>query len=269
VTRWSKLGVRFGGVPLAKLVELVEPAPDVAFVSFIARSPRAHSTSVPLAEALELGAMAALSCEGAPLTTDHGGPIRMVVPGRYFYKSLKWLTRIEFLVEDRLGYWEAEAGYHNHADPWREERYLAPDLSKQEVARLLAARDFSGQSLRSIDCQGRNLSGLAARGAILRDADFRRANVSRANFDGANLANAHFQDADLHGTSFVGADLEGTNFSGADLSQANLLDASLFGASFVEPGREAKIDAGTRLPPSAIEFLTPEQAAFVQSKLSR
>jgi DMSO/TMAO reductase YedYZ molybdopterin-dependent catalytic subunit len=269
VTRWSKLGVRFDGVLLSSLVKLVEPAPDAAFVSFVARSARAHSTSLPLAEALELGAMVALGCEGAPLPADHGGPIRMVVPGRYFYKSLKWLARIDFLAEDRLGYWEAEAGYHNRADPWREERYLAADLSKQQVARLLAARDFSGEALRSIDCRGRSLPGLLARGAILRDADFRQAELAGANFDGANLANAHFQDADLRGVSFVGADLEGTNFSGADLRGANLLEASLFGASFVEGDRRATVDDATRFPPTAHEFLTPEQADFLQQRPQR
>jgi DMSO/TMAO reductase YedYZ molybdopterin-dependent catalytic subunit len=263
VTRWSKLGVSFRGVLLERIVERVQPAGDVAFVSFVARSPRAHSTSVPLAEALELGTMIALGCEGGPLPADHGGPIRSVVPGRYFYKSLKWLEQIEFLVEDRLGYWEAEAGYHNHADPWREERYLAPDLSKQQVAKLLAARDFSGQALRSIDCRGRNLPGLLARGAILRNADFRQADLTGANFDGANLANAHLEEADLRGASFVGADLEGTNFSGADLRGANLLEASLFGASFVEGERRAKLDASTRLPATAREYLTPEQVEFL------
>ncbi len=76
------------------------------------------------------------SVEGQSLTSEHGGPLRMIVPGRYLYKSLKWLTRIELLEIDRLGYWEAEAGYHNHADPWREERYLAPELTKQQVAAL-------------------------------------------------------------------------------------------------------------------------------------
>jgi len=264
VTRWSKLGVCFAGVSLAALVRAVEPSDDAKFVSFVARSARQHSTSLPLADALDLGAMLALSCEGAPLSSDHGGPLRIVVPGRYFYKSLKWLARIEFLAVDRLGYWEAEAGYHNHADPWREERYLAADLNKQQVAALLAAKDFSSQSLRSIDCQGRRLAGLQARGAILRDADFRGADLTGSCFDGANLTNAHFQGANLRGASFVASDLEGVSFQGADLRGANLSQASLFGASFIEGEQQAILDAGTQIPEAAVDVLTPEQAQFLR-----
>lgn len=269
VTRWSKLGVRFAGISLAALVRAVKPSHDAKFVSFVARSPRQHSTSLPLTDALELGSMLALTCEGTPLSSDHGGPLRMVVPGRYFYKSLKWLERIEFLAVDRLGYWEAEAGYHNHADPWREERYLAADLNKQQVATLLAAKDFSGQSLRSIDCQGRNLAGLQARGAILRDADFRGADLTGACFDGANLTNAHFQGANLRASSFLASDLEGVSFHGADLRGANLTRASFFGASFVEGDQRAVLDSHTQIPESALDVLTPEQAQFLRPFLSR
>jgi DMSO/TMAO reductase YedYZ molybdopterin-dependent catalytic subunit len=121
VTRWSQPGMRFGGIPLARLLEPCAPLPSARFVSFVARSERAHSTSLPLAEALDLGTLVTLTRDGEPLAPAHGGPVRTVVPGRYFYKSLKWLERIELLAEDRLGYWEAEAGYHNRADPWRDD----------------------------------------------------------------------------------------------------------------------------------------------------
>src|SRR5207253_4685606 len=144
---------RFTAAPLARLLEESHPLPEPRFVSFVARSERNHSTSLPLAGLLELDAPIALEHEGEPLESGHGGPVRMVVPGRYFYKSVKWLERIDALVEDRLGYWEAEAGYHNTGDPWREERYMAPNLDRRLLQRALAARDFSGLDLRSVDAR--------------------------------------------------------------------------------------------------------------------
>src|SRR5205085_4547294 len=141
-----------------------------------ARSERGHSTSLPLADALALDTLVALTHEGAPLEPIHGGPVRTVVPERYFYKSVKWLERIELLAEDRLGYWEAEAGYHNNADPWLEQRYMAPNLDRLLVSSLLAARDFSNLDLRSIHAAGMDLRGLNARNSLLRDANLRGAN---------------------------------------------------------------------------------------------
>src|SRR5690349_18332856 len=109
VTRWSKLGVCFGGVKLSSLFDRARPTDAAKFVSFIARSERGHSTSLPLADALALGTIVASSAEGVPLPIERGGPVRVIVPGRYLYKSLKWLERIELLPADRLGYWEANA----------------------------------------------------------------------------------------------------------------------------------------------------------------
>lgn len=265
VTRWSKLAVEFVGVPLAELIERSRPAADAQYVSFVARSERNHSTSLPLADALSLGALVALEAEGHPLPVEHGGPVRVIVPGRYFYKSLKWLERIELLASDRLGYWEREAGYHNRADPWREERYLAPALSKREMAAVLATRDFSNRDLRSIDARGHDLAGLIARGALLRDADFRDCELRAACFDGANLANAHLQGADLRGASFLSADLEGTDFISADLRGADLRGASLFGATFCGESNQppALIDATTLFDAASLEQLTPLEAEHV------
>ena len=213
----------------------------------------------------------AYESNGNPLPVDHGGPLRLIVPGRYFYKSLKWLERIELLAEDRLGYWEAESGYHNTADPWREERYMAPALDKQEAARLLAKRDFSGRNLRSIAAAGMDLAGLSARGALLRDADFSRANLRGACFDGANLSNARLVGADLRGATFLGADVEGADFTGADLRGADLTGASLFGATFCDesavPPCGATIDATLRVAPDQLDALTPPQAAFLRAAL--
>jgi hypothetical protein len=269
VTRWSKPAVGFGGVLLADLLSHSPPKPAARFVSFLSRSERSHSTSLVLADALLLDTLIALSCEGQPLAPEHGGPVRVVVPGRYFYKSLKWLAGVELLVEDRLGYWEATAGYHNHADPWREERYIAPGLTKQQVAAVLASRDWSGRDLLSIDACDRDLRGLIAQRALLRNADFRRCDLREASFREANLSNAHFEGADLRCASFAGADCEGADFSGADLRGADFGGASLFGVSFVgEESREstapALLDEATRMDEAAIEQLTPRQQEFVR-----
>jgi Oxidoreductase molybdopterin binding domain/Pentapeptide repeats (8 copies) len=283
VTRWSKLGVRFRGAPLEELLAPAQPLADARFVSFAARSERGHSTSLPLADAVSLGTLVVWEAEGRPLEEIHGGPVRVVVPGRYFYKSLKWLERIELLPTDRLGYWEAEAGYHNGADPWLEQRYMAPSLTGPQMRDALAGRDFAGRDLRSIDARWYDLSGVDARGALLRDADFRGCRLQRACFDGANLSNVHFDDADLREASLAGADLEGASFVGADLRGANMSGASLFGASFcaeeaaVAPEelsaggtaapRAAVLDATTRIESAALAQLTPRQLAFVASAI--
>jgi DMSO/TMAO reductase YedYZ molybdopterin-dependent catalytic subunit len=274
VTRWTKPGVPFGGVLLRHLLDLCRPLPEARFVSFVARSERNHSTSLPLADALELDTLVALTAEGRPLDESHGGPVRTVVPGRYFYKSLKWLERVELLAEDRLGYWEAEAGYHNVADPWREQRYLAAHLDRREVREFLARREFSGRDLRGIEAGGLDLTGLAARGALLRDAHFERAVLRGACFDGSNLSNAHLEGADLRGATFLGGDVEGADFRGADLRGADFTGASLFGATFCpEPGdiagwKPAQIDRTTRLDAAALDALTPNQQAFVRGALA-
>jgi DMSO/TMAO reductase YedYZ molybdopterin-dependent catalytic subunit len=276
VTRWSKLAVAFGGVALDSLLARACPKPSARFASFVARSERGHSTSLPLDEARQLKTLVALEADGRPLDELHGGPVRVVVPGRYFYKSLKWLERIELLAADRLGYWESVAGYHNSADPWREQRYLAPGLSRRQMAEALAGRDFSGQDLRSLDARGHDLSGLIALNAILRDADFRHCRLQEAAFDGANLSNAHFQGADLRRASFASADVEGADFCGADLREANFAGASLVGASFYaessagEPPRPAaRIDQSTRIDRESLDQLTPLQAAFVAAAIAR
>jgi hypothetical protein len=226
-------------------------------------------------ESLALNTLVALDADGEPLSELHGGPVRTIVPRRYFYKSLKWLARIELMDSDRLGYWESTAGYHNHADPAREERYMAPRLSRAEMLAALASRDFSGRDLRSLVARGHDLSGLRASGALLRYADFRECPLGRACFDGANLSNAHFEGADLRAASFLGADVEGANFVAADLRGADFSGASLFGCTFVAETPQAgaslpaaKLDRSTRIDPAALDQLTPLQAAFVAAPLS-
>lgn len=269
VTRWSRPGARFAGVPLRALLDVCQPLPEARYLSFVARSARGHSTSLSLADALELGVLVALRFEGQPLAPEHGGPVRTVVPGRYFYKSLKWLERVELLADDRLGFWEQEAGYHNQADPWREQRYIVPELDANEARRLLQKRDFSGRNLLGLRAEGRALAGLDARGAQLRNAHFEGTTLKRARFDGANLSNAHFTGANLKGASLAGADCEGADFCDADLRGADLSGASLFGASFVagDGSRGARLDAATTISPEALEQLTPSQRAYVAACL--
>lgn len=273
VTRWSKFDMRFEGVRLADLLAEAGPLPATRFVSFVARSARGHSTSLPLADALDLDAIIAFTANGAPLAQEHGGPVRMVVPGRYFYKSVKWLERIDLLAEDRLGYWEGETGYHNRADPWAEERYIASGLSPVKLKKALQARDLSGQDLLSLEADTIDLTGLAARGALLRNARFRQARLSGADFTNANLSNAHLQGADLSGAVFRGADVEGADFRGADLRGADFTGASLFGCTFTdEPGAAeawgpAVLDATTVVEAHQLERLSEAQAGFLETLL--
>jgi DMSO/TMAO reductase YedYZ molybdopterin-dependent catalytic subunit len=120
VTRWSRFDVPFEGVRWSELARLTRPRETARFA--IAHAEHGFTANVPL-EALDSDdALLATHADGEPLTPDHGWPLRLVVPGRYFWKSAKWLRAIELTAEDRLGFWE-RYGYHNDADPWKEERY--------------------------------------------------------------------------------------------------------------------------------------------------
>jgi DMSO/TMAO reductase YedYZ molybdopterin-dependent catalytic subunit len=268
VTRWSKLGCTFSGVPLMALIDSAQPLERARFVSLVARSEREHSTSLPLAVAQQLDPLVVLSYEGRPLAVEHGGPVRIVVPDLYFYKSVKWLARIELLALDRLGFWESQAGYHNGADPWREERYLAPSLSRADVAAILSTRDFVGRDLRSLDARGHELTGLKAAGALLRDADFRSCDLAGADFTSANLSNARLARANLQGASLRGADVEGADFCGANLLGADFRGALLLGTTFVVDGQPpARIDSTTHFDRQRFEDLAPQQSSLLTTRL--
>ena len=120
VTAWSRYDNRWRGVLASDLLELVRPKPEAKFVLF--QSYDTYTTNLPLAEFAVRDALLATHWEGEPLTTEHGGPLRVVVPQLYFWKSAKWVKRITFVAEDQPGFWEVR-GYHNHGDPWDEERY--------------------------------------------------------------------------------------------------------------------------------------------------
>ena len=120
VTRWSRFDTTFKGVPWSAVRELVGQKPSARFA--IAHAEQGFTANVPAAS-LELeGAMLAYEADGEPLEPEHGWPLRLVVPGKYFWKSAKWLRGIELTTNDRPGFWE-RYGYHNDADPFEEERY--------------------------------------------------------------------------------------------------------------------------------------------------
>ena len=120
VTTWSRYDNRWSGVQTTDLLQAVQPRPDVRHV--VLQSYDGYTTNLSIEDFAAEGALLAHAWEGAPLTEAHGGPVRLVVPHLYFWKSPKWLQRIEFRAEDRPGYWETR-GYHNRGDPWAEERY--------------------------------------------------------------------------------------------------------------------------------------------------
>jgi DMSO/TMAO reductase YedYZ molybdopterin-dependent catalytic subunit len=120
VTRWSKLDTTWEGAAITHLAETVGVQPDAGHVIF--HSEYGYTANVTLAIALQPDALIAWNFDGKPLEPEHGYPLRALIPGRYFWKSAKWLRGIEFSVDDRPGFWERN-GYNNNADPWREERY--------------------------------------------------------------------------------------------------------------------------------------------------
>jgi DMSO/TMAO reductase YedYZ molybdopterin-dependent catalytic subunit len=120
VTAWSRFGNRWEGVATRHHLALARPKPETRHV--LLHSFDGYTTNVPLAEFAAPDALLADRWDGEPIAREHGGPVRAVIPRLYFWKSAKWLKRIELLAEDRPGFWETR-GYHNHGDPWKEERY--------------------------------------------------------------------------------------------------------------------------------------------------
>ena len=119
VTTWSQLDNTWEGPSTATVVGLVKIKPVAKFV--IVHGAGGFTTNLPLADFLAEDAIFTFSHNGIPLTAEHGGPVRLVVPRLYFWKSAKWVKGIEFSSVDKPGFWE-KAGYHNHGDPWTEER---------------------------------------------------------------------------------------------------------------------------------------------------
>ncbi len=120
VTTWSKLGTRFDGVSVDLLLDAVVPRPEAAFV--LATSTTGYTTNLPLSHVIGGQAWIVWTHEGRPLPGEHGGPVRLLVPHLYFWKSAKWITKLTLMDTDEQGFWERN-GYHDLGDPWREQRY--------------------------------------------------------------------------------------------------------------------------------------------------
>ena len=118
VTKWSKLATNWTGVSVDTLLEAIET--DAEYV--IAFADGGYTTNLPLADVTDGQAWVAFDFDGAPLEAEHGGPARLLVPHLYFWKSAKWLRGLTLTADDEPGFWEGY-GYHNHGDPWLEQRY--------------------------------------------------------------------------------------------------------------------------------------------------
>lgn len=121
VTTWSKLGMRWEGVSFDVLLEEAGGAlPGATHVLVHAHT--GYTTNLPLADVVDGRAWVAFTADSRPLGAEHGGPARLLVPHLYFWKSAKWVSRIELLDHDQRGFWE-DGGYHDRGDPWLEQRY--------------------------------------------------------------------------------------------------------------------------------------------------
>lgn len=120
VTAWSRFDNRWRGVSTRHLLDLVKPSPAAKFV--VQHSYDGYTTNLPLSYFADDDVLLAHEWEGKPISREHGGPVRLVLPKLYFWKSAKWLTKLEFAAEDKAGFWEVR-GYHMRGDPWTEERY--------------------------------------------------------------------------------------------------------------------------------------------------
>jgi DMSO/TMAO reductase YedYZ molybdopterin-dependent catalytic subunit len=120
VTRWSRFDNSWHGVSFRDVMRHVTVKPEARFA--VIRAEPGYTTNLPLAELNQDDVLFAMQHDGVDLTPEHGWPLRLVVPRRYFWKSAKWVRAIELVRDDRPGFWE-QNGYHNEADPWREERF--------------------------------------------------------------------------------------------------------------------------------------------------
>ncbi|GHO75879.1 oxidoreductase [Ktedonobacter sp. SOSP1-85] len=120
VTTWSRYDNTWEGVHIRDILQRARPLANAHYV--MAHSWTGYTTNMPLEALDDDDVLIALKHDGKDLAGDHGGPVRLIVPKLYAYKSAKWLDGLEFMEQDRPGFWEVR-GYHNHADPWKEERY--------------------------------------------------------------------------------------------------------------------------------------------------
>jgi hypothetical protein len=266
VTSWTRFGSTWTGLPLSVLLDEAEPMAGAAFVSFEAYSDRGHHTSLPLDVARE-DSWLVHSFEGEPVEIGHGGPVRVVTPSRYFYKSLKWVRRIVVLAEDRLGWWEEGSYYHNNADPWAgDERFTSGSIRPEQLERFIGASRYDKYRARvmmGLDLRRWVPANLDLRRMYLKNCDLRGLSLAGADLRESNLSLSDLRGADLHGADLSGSDLEGVNFSGADLTDADLTDTALSATRFVDDTGGA-ILAGANFDGSY--GLVEEQEEFVRSR---
>ena len=120
VEGWSILNNKWEGIPFKAIAEIVKPKGNAVYVTFECDDD--YTTSLPLSELLEDNVLLAYKLNDKPLPPERGGPLRLIIPSKYAYKSPKWIRKIKFTSKHELGYWESR-GYSNTADPWKEERY--------------------------------------------------------------------------------------------------------------------------------------------------
>ena len=120
VTGWSRLGDTWRGVAIQEILSRAKPLAEAKYV--MAHCEYGYTTSVPLEVLDDEDVLLCYGWNGADLTEEHGFPLRLLVPKKYFWKSAKWLRGLQFMAQNRLGFWE-QRGYHDEADPWKEQRY--------------------------------------------------------------------------------------------------------------------------------------------------
>ena len=120
VTTWSRYDNEWQGVSTGHIMDIVRPRPEASHVWLTSQD--GYTTNLPVEDFSAEDSIVAHTWQGAPLTKEHGGPVRLVVPRLYFWKSAKWLQDIEFVTADKPGFWEVR-GYHMRGDPWAEQRY--------------------------------------------------------------------------------------------------------------------------------------------------
>jgi len=137
VTRWSRLDNEWEGVSIREIMTRVAPRPEAAFV--LQHADPDYTTNISLADLIDDDVILALRHNGRDLPPDHGGPMRLVVPKLYFWKSAKWLRAFEFLEVNPPGFWE-QNGYHMRGDPWNDQRYADQETRAMQQMRAEAAR---------------------------------------------------------------------------------------------------------------------------------
>jgi hypothetical protein len=259
VTSWTRFDTTFTGVPLS---ELVKPLPEARFVSFTAFSAHDHHTSLPLRYALDQSWVVHL-VDGEPLSPEHGGPVRVVTPGKYFYKSVKWLRAITLLAEDRLGWWEVNSSYHNDADPMSgDQRFTSGSLRPEQLKRFLEAGRYDkyrGRVMIGLDLTSWSPASLELSQLYLKNCDLGGLDLSGADLRESNLSLSSLRDARLSGADLSGSDLEGVDFTGAVLSGADLSHSALSAARFAG----AEVD-GARF--TGVWGLVESEASYLQSR---